>query len=353
MLSRRSLLFRSVKQAFTLVELLVVIAIIGVLVALLLPAVQSARESSRRTACTNNLKQLGIASQVFHDVHLRFPPGNLGPFPHSDTATTSSQTPNNQLVGALAFLLPYVEQSAASNLITTNMNVEDVKPAWYNDSSSVAAARTRIKTLQCPSSQLYGNPRAYGTIRAWVVATTNVYFNGTQIHGWANPTTETTWSYGRTNYIGVAGYGGNAAGTWTVSSANATKMNVPAGTPVVNFEGIFGTRTKTRIANVTDGTSNTLMFGEVLSNKVDTGNEETRFTWMGCGFLPAFSGLTNADGTQRRHYSSFNSDHTAGLINFALADGSVRKISVNIDYGAYIAVSGMREGTNVSSDALQ
>src|SRR5262249_45680797 len=127
-------------SGFTLVELLVVIAIIGVLVALLLPAVQSARESSRRTACTNNLKQIGIASHHFHNSNNPLPPGNLDP-PHADQTTTGNQSPNNQLVGALAFLLPYVEQSAASNLIVTNMNVDDVKPYWLNDSSSVAAAK--------------------------------------------------------------------------------------------------------------------------------------------------------------------------------------------------------------------
>jgi prepilin-type N-terminal cleavage/methylation domain-containing protein len=337
---------RSIK-GFTLVELLVVIAIIGVLVALLLPAVQSARESSRRTACTNNMKQLAIAGQVFHDVYQRFPPGNLGPLPHADSTTTSGQNTSNQLLGTLAFLLPYMEQTAASNLITTNTNLDEVKTYWVNDSSSVAAAKTRIKAFNCPSSQLYG-PR-----RNWIVATVNVYFNGTQIYGWNAPTTESVLSYGRTSYLGVAGYGANASGSWTVSAANATKMNIPAGTMVSNFEGIFGTRTKTRIANITDGTSNTLMFGEVLSGKMDQGNEDTRFTWMGCGFLPAFSGLTNTDGSPRRHYSSFNSDHTAGIISFALADGSVRKISPNVDYGAYIALSGMREGSHVNSDALQ
>lgn len=344
---RTGLRFARAASGFTLVELLVVIAIIGVLVALLLPAVQSARESSRRTACTNNLKQIAIANQVFHDVHNRFPPGNLGPFPHGDSTTTSNQNSSNQLLGALAFTLPYIEQSAASSLITTSSSLEEVKSYWVNDSSSVAAAKTHIKTFNCPSSQLYG-PR-----RNWIVATVNVYFNGTQIFGWNNPTTESILSYGRTSYLGVAGYGGNATGSWTISSGNAAKMNVPAGTPVGNFEGVFGTRSKTRIANITDGTSNTLMFGEVLSGKMDPGNEDVRFTWMGCGFLPAFSGLTNADGSQRRHYSSFNSDHTAGIINFALTDGSIRKLSVNVDYGAYISLSGMRDGTTVSTDALQ
>src|SRR5437762_7297953 len=105
--------------------------------------------------CTNNMKQIGIANQVFNDVNNRFPPGNLGP-PIGDSGSTNSAATNNQLIAALAYLLPYFEQTAASNLIVTNMNIEDVKPYWGNDSSTLAAAKTRVKTFACPSTQLYG-----------------------------------------------------------------------------------------------------------------------------------------------------------------------------------------------------
>jgi prepilin-type N-terminal cleavage/methylation domain-containing protein len=92
----RSLSFLARRRGFTLVELLVVIAIIGILVALLLPAIQSAREAARRSSCSNNLKQFGIGLQNFHDVHLNFPPG----LTDDDTNT----------FGWGAYILPYTEQ---------------------------------------------------------------------------------------------------------------------------------------------------------------------------------------------------------------------------------------------------
>src|SRR6188508_2541824 len=106
--------------AFTLVELLVVIAIIGVLVALLLPAVQSARESARRMQCANNLKQLGLAAHGFHDINNRFPPGTLGPTPIYSRTQFSSTAGGHQLLGTLAHLLPYMEQINVYSLINTD-----------------------------------------------------------------------------------------------------------------------------------------------------------------------------------------------------------------------------------------
>ena len=104
---------RRAQYAFTLVELLVVIAIIGMLIALLLPAVQAAREAARRMQCTNHLKQFGLAIQNFHDSMNGMPPAGL------DGAEPSDGTNNNGSFSAFALLLPYMEQNALSELVTT------------------------------------------------------------------------------------------------------------------------------------------------------------------------------------------------------------------------------------------
>ncbi|MFM8414941.1 MAG: DUF1559 domain-containing protein [Planctomycetota bacterium] len=116
-------------RGFTLVELLVVIAIIAVLIGLLLPAVQSARESARRMSCSNNVKQLGLAMHNYHDAKKRLPPGNLL------TSGLTTRTPN------VVFLLPFIEDRARADLY-------DPKQTWQAQLATVGQV---IPAYQCPS----------------------------------------------------------------------------------------------------------------------------------------------------------------------------------------------------------
>jgi prepilin-type N-terminal cleavage/methylation domain-containing protein/prepilin-type processing-associated H-X9-DG protein len=149
------------RSAFTLVELLVVIAIIGVLVALLLPAVQAAREAARRSQCSNNLKQIGIALHNYHDTYGVFPPrrGGTG----SNTNNSARFDGNYDRKSGFIFLLPFMEQQPmaqqieAGGVADSNGNV--IAPGgpagWYGNANWIPW-RTQLKVVYCPSDNIVG-----------------------------------------------------------------------------------------------------------------------------------------------------------------------------------------------------
>src|SRR4051812_27790865 len=134
------------RRGFTLVELLVVIAIIGVLVALLLPAVQSARESARRMQCSNNIRQIGLALHNFHDTNQCLPPGGVATATGPTVAHTKFSIPINVIRGWGVFIYPYMEQKSLSDQYNWNKN-------WH-DISNQQVYSTYVKGLICPSSPL-------------------------------------------------------------------------------------------------------------------------------------------------------------------------------------------------------
>ncbi len=312
---------------FTLVELLVVIAIIGVLVALLLPAVQAAREAARRSQCSNNLKQIGLAAHNFHDVYLRFPPGMLAAQPLAVYVFNTDQG-----VGPLASILPYVEQNPTRDLILRNLEPDVRQPIYWNDASSQNASRLKTNVFICPSTAPYQHlpnntllvlyPYAYTPPAPPVQGV--IHYTGTLI---SDPAGQ---AVGRTNYMAVGGYLGNIPG-WE------------------KYKGMFFNRSKTTMAMVKDGTSNTLMYGEAIGGrtaKTSGSTARTRdygLTWMGGGYLATGGGL---GGYQ---FGGFNGEHP-GVTQFAMGDGSVRPIANTVDFLQYVYASAMNDGNTARID---
>jgi len=155
--------FRNSSAAgFTLVELLVVIAIIGVLVALLLPAVQAAREAARRSSCTNNLKQLSLAVHNHHDTFGTFPPGNT-------STSTNNGGWHNGMMGWPVFILPFVEEDNLYDNIDQSVRAwtSNQGDPWFNNfnadgnAANQAAAQSMPSTFSCPSAPAVGPDREF------------------------------------------------------------------------------------------------------------------------------------------------------------------------------------------------
>ena len=159
--------------AFTLTELLVVIAIIGILIAMLLPAVQSVRESARRTVCQNRLKQIGLALQNYHSAHDEFPVGG--------TSLDTSSNPGETRIAWSAFLLPFIEQNQTFQQLDFDEN--------FDSAANADGAQTVIETYICPSS-LRGSelsqgrgPCDYGGMHGERITGPKNRFNGLMIYG--------------------------------------------------------------------------------------------------------------------------------------------------------------------------
>ncbi len=145
---------RSRSRAFTLVELLVVIAIVGMLIGLLLPAVQAAREAARRTACSNNLHQIGLAIQGFHAANQHFPVGTaLKGYPDGTSPPVNLLNTGPYRPGAFAMILPFLEQGNLYRSLRLDLAIDE--------GVNVALGKTVLSVYLCPSSNhTYGLQKA-------------------------------------------------------------------------------------------------------------------------------------------------------------------------------------------------
>ena len=318
---------RTHASAFTLVELLVVIAIIAILIALLLPAVQKAREAAIMTQCTNNLKQLGLACYSSHDVNQALPPmgPNLDPAVLTSansnivSRVTSGPYKNYWSPTFLVLLLPYVEQNGLWNTYVKNQNTASPPPTGGSSGAIYDINATPVKVFLCPD-----DPNPYGP------------------NGYGMSSTATGYAFG--NYAGNFFLFGNPS---------AAKITSPNGTySSTNVEGIC------RIpASIPDGTSNTILLAERWGGKCGGNgllwgdpNEVWRPAF--CDASPStactlFQTYSEAQAACNPNLAS--SLHQPG-INACLADGSVRLISNNISSITWANACDPNSGAALGSD---
>ena len=354
------------RYGFTLVELLVVIAIIGILVGLLLPAVQAAREAARRMQCTNNLKQLGLATHNFESAFKKFPPSQnaiTGNAPNIDEI-------NFNYVGHLVYLMPYMEQSAIyspfSSLLDLNASTYQKIPttpvlnrrAWWFDGGSasspawpaiLAVSPTRLPNLLCPSDNAEqvivpgtGDYNCVFSRFEWPAGMYNLWMND-QLPRAVTRDTQMT------NYLGSAGRFANSAANVGLNTSAAQIAQVDG------YSGIFRMNQNTKMGDINDGTSNTIMFGEVTGQWSDGFKPSGRissFSWTAAA-LPmgrmTFSISTGAPyNNAEKHSLRYSSMHT-GIINVALGDGSVKSMMVNTDNNIFLSMAGKSDGSVISN----
>jgi prepilin-type N-terminal cleavage/methylation domain-containing protein len=310
-------------RGFSLVEILVVVIIISVLVALLIPAVQAAREASRRTKCSNNLKQIGLALHSYAEAKEVFPPGcivSTGTFPEYDPWTEASNTSGSSLNGYswMLLILPFLEQS----------NLYDAWDFTQNVLGNAAVAQKNIGCFYCPSRR---RSLRIGDSSRMIV---------------------TTWAGGGTDYGGCLGSGNG----WS-NDSNSTDHHRFVKSPIAEERwdnalnlGIFPPNVGTGFMSIKDGTSHTIMTGELqrLDGSIDQRTSQDGWAIGGVATLfttaqSETNGVYQTGGLNNDFFESPGSDHGIGA-HFGMADGSVQFIRNDIDKKVFHYLGAMADG---------
>jgi prepilin-type N-terminal cleavage/methylation domain-containing protein/prepilin-type processing-associated H-X9-DG protein len=296
------------RRGFTLIELLVVIAIIAILIGLLLPAVQKVRDAAARAKCQNNLKQIGLALQGYHDVNRQFPPGYV-------SGVTSEGDDTGPGWGWAAYLLPHMEQQPLFNQINFALPIE--APA------NAAARVVLVPSYLCPADTA---PNAFPV----------------------GPRSMTGQLVSTTCTLAPASYTGSFGVT----------------EPGVDGEGVFFRNSQIRIADITDGTSQTLVAGERSYRYAET-------TWVGAvtgsnlvpssgsplplevdvaaNFVLSHAGEMLSGAARPYEINNYSSNHSGGAM-FLFADGHVRFLTSSTDSTTLEALATRSGGETIQGE---
>lgn len=308
------------KHGFTLIEVLVVIAIIGIMIGLLLPAVQSSREAARRLQCANNLKQVALAMHAHHEAQGHFPVGMSGHMANGYEAAP--------LVGEMSwfpFILPDLDQTA----LFESFNTQESAPESTECCGRWPLSFTAVPIIMCPSDG-------------------------------ANPKVRSPSGYVTPQGFATQGFHGNY-----VMCSGDTIYNPSSDPKGLNLNGLFYAKSQTTFAHIKDGASNTILAAElILVPDIDSHDLRGRYynsregsclfstlyppnTHIGdvrpyCVELPGFAPC----GPGSDYNQSARSYHPGG-INVAIADGSIHFISNYIDSETYHRLGNRRDGESV------
>ncbi len=311
-------------KGFTLIELLVVIAIIAVLISLLLPAVQSAREAARRAQCTNNLKQLGLGLANYESANGRFPLGSFQMPPPGDPAAAPCNGRHEH--SFLLAMLPQIEQSQIFN--AQNFNVH------YTDAPNTTVFGVGVNTLWCPSDTAVFEPRS---------------------ESFGTPMRYTS-------------YRGNAGTAFYVSRYSQPGCDANFSTRMGKADGMLYYYSSVPIAGITDGTSNTMLLGEIAYGKIPASDRWDWIWWTSGNNADTLATTLFPLNPQRKMnegyanqgllginaptlFMSFSSFHPGGM-NAAFCDGSVRFIKDTINTMPFDASTGLPLGMQADAAGI-